>query len=97
MVALIGFADHWLLPAGQEARQVFDDAARGAIAEVVGTVDGYGTQLPVSVRPAAERLAADGRKLVPASASHQTQVTVLRDYHEAAQQVVAGCASTTAG
>jgi hypothetical protein len=95
LVALIGYAEESLLPAGQEDRQKFDDAARGGIAEAIGTAERYGSQLPASLQPAAQRLVKDGYQVVPATAPRATQVASLRDYRQAADEIVHGCASVT--
>jgi hypothetical protein len=92
LVALIGYAEESLLPAGQEDRQQFDDAARGGIAEAIGTAERYGDQLPGSVRAAALRLVRDGYQIVPANTPRQTQISSLRDYRRAAREIVDGCA-----
>ena len=96
LVSLIGYAEESLLPAGQEERQRFDDAARGGIAEAIGTAERYGNQLPASVRAAARRLVRDGYQIVPADAPRETQIASLRDYRQAAGEIVDGCASATA-
>ena len=95
LVALIGYSEESLLPAGQEDRQKFDDAARGGVAEAIGTAERYGSQLPASLQPAARRLVKDGYEIVPAAAPRETQVASLRDYREAADAIVQGCASVT--
>jgi hypothetical protein len=95
LVALIGYAEESLLPAGQENHQKFDDAARGGIAEAIGTAERYGSQLPASLQPAAERLVKDGYQIVPATTPRATQVASLRDYRQAADEIVHGCASFT--
>lgn len=95
LVALIGYAEESLLPAGQENRQTFDDAARGGVAEAIGTAERYGSQLPASLQPAAQRLVKDGYQIVPATAPRATQVASLRDYRQAADEIVHGCASFT--
>ena len=95
LVALIGYAEESLLPAGQEDQQKFDDAARGGIAEAIGTAERYGSQLPASVQPAAQQLVRQGYQIVPATAPRETQVASLRDYRRAADKIVRGCASVT--
>jgi hypothetical protein len=95
LVALIGYSEESLLPAGQEDHQKFDDAARGGIAEAIGTAERYGSQLPASVQPAARQLVKEGYQIVPATASHGTQVASLRDYRQAANEIVRGCSSVT--
>jgi hypothetical protein len=95
LVALIGYSEESLLPAGQEDRQKFDDAARGGIAEAIGTAERYGSQLPASLQPAAQQLVREGYQIVPATAPRGTQVTSLRDYRRAAGEIVRGCASVT--
>jgi hypothetical protein len=95
LVALIGYAEESLLPAGQEDRQQFDDAARGGIAEAIGTAERYGDQLPGPVRAAALRLVRDGYQIVPANAPRETQIASLRDYRQAAAQIVDGCTAAT--
>jgi hypothetical protein len=92
---LIGYSEESLLPAGQEDQQKFDDAARGGIAEAIGTAERYGSQLPVSLQPAARRLVKDGYQIVPATAPRDSQVASLRDYRQAAEEIVHGCASLT--
>jgi len=95
LVALIGYSEESLLPAGQEDHQKFDDAARGGIAEAIGTAERYGSQLPASLQPAAQQLVREGYQIVPATAPRRTQVASLRDYRRAAGEIVRGCASVT--
>jgi hypothetical protein len=95
LVALIGYSEESLLPAGQEDHQKFDDAARGGIAEAIGTAERYGSDLPASLRPAAQQLVREGYQIVPATAPRRTQVASLRDYRRAAGEIVRGCASVT--
>jgi len=94
-VALIGYSEESLVPAGQENDQKFDDAARGGIAEAIGTAERYGSQLPASVQPAAQQLVKEGYQIVPAGAPRGIQVASLRDYRRAADEIVRGCASAT--
>jgi hypothetical protein len=95
LVALIGYSDESLLPAGQEDHQKFDDAARGGIAEAIGTAERYGSELPASLQPAAQQLVREGYQIVPATAPRATQVASLRDYRQAADEIVHGCESFT--
>jgi hypothetical protein len=92
---LIGYSEESLLPAGQEDHQKFDDAARGGIAEAIGTAERYGSQLPASLQPAAQQLVREGYQIVPATAPRRAQVASLRDYRRAAGEIVRGCASVT--
>lgn len=95
MVALIGYSEESLVPAGQENHQKFDDAARGGIAEAIGTAERYGSQLPASVQSAAQQLVNEGYQIVPAAAPHAIQVASLREYRRAADEIVRGCAAIT--
>jgi hypothetical protein len=94
IVSAIGFADFVLLPSGREAEQSFDSAVRGRLAYVEGTVVLFGEYLPADLRDTAETLREAVKRLVAAKTPRAEQVAALKDYRQAAAELLAACGAT---
>ncbi len=97
VVSAIGFAEFLLQPKGKEDQQVFDNAVRGRLAYVEGTVVRFGRYLPADLRPLGETLRDEAKRGANAHISQAEQVTALREYRKTADELIAACRSRGSG
>ncbi|MEU0568097.1 hypothetical protein ABZ297_22310 [Nonomuraea sp. NPDC005983] len=91
VVSAIGYANLMLKPRGQEDSQYFEDAVLGRLAELRGITLQFGDRLPDSLAPAVQTVKTTTAGLSKADIPHDRQVTLLKEYRVAADQIVAGC------
>ncbi|MFI7704797.1 hypothetical protein [Nonomuraea sp. NPDC049480] len=91
VVSAIGYAELMLQPKGQEERQNFEDAVISRLAESYGITLEFGDRLPRSLSGAVETVKRTGKALSRNDVPRERQVTLLKEYRAAADQIVAGC------
>ncbi|SDI09395.1 hypothetical protein [Nonomuraea jiangxiensis] len=91
VVSAIGYADLMLKPRGQEDRQYFEDAVLGRLAEARGITLQFGGRLPGSAQEAVARMEQATAGLSKSDVPRDRQVTLLKQYRAAADEIVAAC------
>ncbi|MGP3955114.1 hypothetical protein ACTWPT_03880 [Nonomuraea sp. 3N208] len=91
VVSAIGYAGLMLEPKGQEDGQNFEDAVIGRLAEARGITLEFGDRLPRSLQGAVARFETATAGLSRSDVPRERQVALLKQYREAADEIVAGC------
>ncbi|NRQ35694.1 hypothetical protein HII36_28245 [Nonomuraea sp. NN258] len=91
VVSAIGYAGLMLEPAGGEDRQNFENALVGRFSELRGITLEFGDRLPAALRTAVATVKETTEELAKPSTPRERQVTLLKRYRPAADQIVAGC------